>query len=144
MASDNYPGHYCTFMEMCEKPPKEVGVLDSGMPSYMEKALRECAYCPAYVFLSKTEMTRHIRIFHPKKYPRKSSNSTKSLVHVCNFKIGSSVCGRAFSSAYQLRKHRQNQDHFKKRKHRVSSHTRRLPKTCSIHPINNKSRRRDK
>ena len=25
---------------MCEKSPKEVGVLDSGMPFYVEKALR--------------------------------------------------------------------------------------------------------
>ena len=55
MPSDKYPGHYCTYLEMSEKPPKEVGVLDSGMPSYMEKDLLECAYFPAYVFLSKTE-----------------------------------------------------------------------------------------
>ena len=130
MPSDKYPGHYCTFLEMCEKPPKEVGVLDSGMPSYIEKDLRECAYCPAYVFLSKTEKTRHIRIFHPNKYHRQS-RSTKSLVHVCNFKIGSSVCGEKFSSAYQLRKHRQNLNHLKKRKARVSVRTRRIPKSSA-------------
>ena len=104
MPNNNYPGHYCTFLEMCEKPPTEVGVLDSGMPTYIVNDMHACAYCPAYVFLY-TEKTRHMRILHPNKYPRRYSNSTKSLVHVCNFKFFSFVCGKKFSSAYQLRKH---------------------------------------
>ena len=130
MPSDKYPMHYCTFLEMCEKPPKVVGVLDSGMPSYIQKDLLECAYCPAYVFLSKTEKARHIQIFHPKKY-HKQFYSSKVLVNVCNFKMGCSVCGEKFSSAYQLRKHRQNPSHLKKkRKGRESLCKRRIPKSC--------------
>ena len=92
MPSSNYPGHYCTFLEMFEKPPTEVGVLHSGMPSHIEKYLHACEYCPAYMFLSITEKNRHMRIFHPKKYPRRSSNSTKSLVNVCSFKILFLLC----------------------------------------------------
>lgn len=128
MPSDRHPGHYCTYLEMCEKSPEEVGVLDNGMPSYMEKDLRKCAYCPAYVFLSQTEKTRHMRIFHLKKYRKSSSKSTKS--HVCNFKIGFCVCGETFPSVYPtIRKHRQLEPREEKRSARTV--TRRISKSCA-------------
>ena len=33
MESDIHPGHYCTFLEMCEKPPTNLPEGDEGIPS---------------------------------------------------------------------------------------------------------------
>ena len=54
MPSHKYPGHYCTFLEMCRKPASELTTLDAGMPS-AANGVGRCSHCPAFVFLSKTE-----------------------------------------------------------------------------------------
>ena len=33
VASTRFEGHYCTFMEMCDKNPEEMPIGDTGMPS---------------------------------------------------------------------------------------------------------------
>ena len=45
-------GHYCTFLEMCNKKQDQLPVADTYLPSF-EKELGHCPHCPNYVFLSK-------------------------------------------------------------------------------------------
>ena len=82
----------------------------------LHKNLQECTYCPAYVFLSKTEQTRHFKLFHRRKYRGKTSASTEGS-YVCNINVdGNNLCGEHCSSTYQLHKHKQNLSHCKKHK----------------------------
>ena len=56
MPNREHLGHYCTFLEMCEKEETELTSLDDGMPS-AENGIGSCSHCPAYVFLSATSST---------------------------------------------------------------------------------------
>lgn len=47
--SNEYTGHYCSFLEMCKKPASELTSFDAGMPS-AKSDLGYCPHCPAYVF----------------------------------------------------------------------------------------------
>ena len=57
MPSKDHKGHFCTFLEMCNKKPEELPDPDRHLPSY-------CTYCPKFVFLSKTEKKRHFQVYH--------------------------------------------------------------------------------
>ena len=113
-------GHYCTFLEMCNKKQDQLPIADTYLPSF-EKELGRCPHCPNYVFLSKTEKKRHFQVFHPKirMSKRKRVHGTPSKRFQCSFKITpTQVCGERFSNIYLLRKHRKTMDHQRKRKRR--------------------------
>ena len=62
---------YSTFLEMCEEEPDDLlSNMGQEMPSVKDKQLGRCEICPAYTFLSVTEMKRHMSIFHPNKSAR--------------------------------------------------------------------------
>ena len=46
VASTRFEGHYCTFMEMCNKNPEELPIGDTGMPSAANSSLGKCPCCP--------------------------------------------------------------------------------------------------
>ena len=74
LPSTQHPGHYCTFLEMCNISTTELPTADQHLPS-LNKKLGSCPQCPEYVFLSKTEKKRHNQMFHPSTYKRKTKCS---------------------------------------------------------------------
>ena len=115
MPSHKYPGHYCTFLEMCCKPASELTTLDAGMPS-AANGVGRCPHCPAFVFLSKTEQKRHLRLLHPKQGKARKDLRVSRKSFFCNFKMDSgNVCGKGFSTIYQLNLHRKTVEHQRKR-----------------------------
>lgn len=102
--SETYPGHYYSFLEMCELDPTLLKIDDSEMPSCQGSDLGKCTICPAYSFTSKTEKKRHMKVFH-RRQPQ-----DKPLNHTCG------VCEERFSSLYKLRKHKKTSGHFKRKR----------------------------
>ena len=117
MPSNEHTGHYCTCLEMCKKPASELTSLDAGIPS-AKSGLGYCPHCPAYVFFlsSETEKQHHLRLYHPKQ--RKSARKAKGVLsQFCKFKLDSErVCGKGFSTIYQLCLHRKNAKHQRQQK----------------------------
>lgn len=98
MPSHKYPGHYCTFLEMCCKPAPKLTILDAGMPS-AANGVGRYPHCPAFVFLSKTEQKRHLRLLHPKQGKARKDLRVSRKSFFCNFKMDSgNVCGKGFST----------------------------------------------
>ena len=58
-------GHYCTFLEMCNKKQDQLPIADTYLPSF-EKELGHCPHCPNYVFLPKTEKKTSLSSVPPK------------------------------------------------------------------------------
>jgi len=115
LPNENNSGHYYTFKEMCTLEPEILPTGDSGMPSSLGCDLGTCEFCPSYIFFSKTEKAHHMKIFHP-RHPKRRKGGTA--MYICHYKISKDVeCGIAFSSRYQLTKHRKSAGHLVKRRH---------------------------
>ena len=119
LPSLQHPKHYSTFLEMCNKKPKDLPVADQHLPSVQESELGRCSDCPEYVFLSKTEKKRHLQVFHPqKRKPRQQKSPASGGKFQCMYKLGpKDMCGAKFPTTYQLRKHRKEAKHQRKKKH---------------------------
>lgn len=118
MTSDANPGHYCTFLEMCERPSvNDLPEGDEGIPT---GSVGKCGNCKSFCFSSKTEMQRHQSIFH--RRPPKEKGTDKR--HICRYKIAAvdaseeRECGLEFPSAYKLAQHRRQTGHTKRRRSR--------------------------
>ena len=113
--SAQHPGHYCTFLEMCNKDKNDLPLPDSNLPTF-NKDLGRCPHCPDYVFLSKTEKKRHNQVFHPQKRSSKLKPSgVPNARFKCRYKISETeVCGQMFPNIYHLSKHRKSAGHQRK------------------------------
>ena len=56
--SEANPGHYYTFLEMCELDPTITLADDSNMPSLQGSNLGKCTICPAYLLFVKKPKRR--------------------------------------------------------------------------------------
>ena len=133
VASTRFEGHYCTFMEMCDKNPEELPIGDTGMPSAANSSLGKCPCCPYFTFLSKTEKERHMKVFHPaiKLKPVKTLKVGGSFT--CNYKVaGTTTCGLCFTTYYQLMKHRKLVGHQLQRNKKHTKHQSHSVKTQAI------------
>ena len=112
MKSDIHPGHYFTFLEMCEKPTTDLSEGDEGIPT---GTVGKCENCSSFWFSSKTEMQRHKSLFH-----RHPPNQQRPGKHICRFKIANAEssaereCGLQIPSAYRLAQHRKQAMHTKR------------------------------
>ena len=88
--SEKSDGHYQTFLKTYITAKYQFG--DFGQPSKDFKKLGECTSCPTYSFKWKTEIARHIGVFHQ----RQKNKVNKPKNHTC------SVCEAAFSSLSSL------------------------------------------
>ena len=113
--SKKHPGHYSTFLEMCEEEPDDLlSNMGQEMPSVKDKQLGRCEICPAYTFLSVTEKKRHMSIFHPKKSARTPQGHPKQFF--CKYKIeADKECGLSFQSMYRLNLHKKRAGHCQRK-----------------------------
>ena len=102
-------GHFATYLECLVKPSANP-LPDTHRPSFQDATGRCTSSSYQYVFLSQADATRHQRYMHPNA----SSQSTTARLpasHVCRAIVNGAVCGKVFSTAYYLRKHRQESGH---------------------------------
>ena len=74
----------------------------------------KCDHCRAYSFTSKTEKLRHISLFHRRQ---KTTGPPKEASFVC----ADASCGKGFTSAASLSRHKKSTGHKKAAKRRLPS-----------------------
>lgn len=88
MESDQHPGHYYTFLEMCKKSAEHVHmpVGNEGLSSEMnaEHQFGKSHLCPSYSFSSKTEKQRHISLICFTGNKRRERDADVQRTHVHN------------------------------------------------------------
>lgn len=86
--SDQHPGHYYTFLEMCKKSAEHVHmpVGNEGLSSEMnaEHQLGKSHLCPSYSFSSKTEKQRPISLICFTGNKRRERDADVQRTHVHN------------------------------------------------------------
>ena len=112
--SEVNPGHYQSFLELSQAPPQQVQYGDKGMPSAL---LGRCQICKGYSFISQTDQSRNMSIFHPKPHKTQAATSRRQtpLVHKCTYYVvEAGECGAELHSLSKLRKHKKNTNHQKR------------------------------
>ena len=112
--SEIHPGHYSTFLAMCELEHTKLLKDDSAIPSSQASDLGRCPDCPTFSFLSSTEKKRHKTVLH--RCRSKAVAQSKPSIYAC-------VCGQRLIYTYQLRLHKKAAKHTCKRKQKNSSHS---------------------
>ena len=102
-------GHFATYME-CLVDPSQNPSLDEHRPSFQAVIGRCLVGGCRYVFASQADGTRHQRLVHPSEQAT-TETSSEPKTHRCRAVVDGAVCGLTFSSAYYLRKHRQQSGH---------------------------------
>ena len=112
--SENHPGQYATFLELCQLPPENIKDDDQNQPSVVESDLGQCTICPSYSFSSKTEKKPHISVCHRKLKTPATPASVQQKEYICNHKLGEGFCGKIFPSYYKLYQHKIQTGHIRK------------------------------
>ena len=104
--STTHPGHFKTYLEMCEIDQEYFNTGDGGLPCSL--SIGRCPYCPSMEFLSAAERSRHISVLHAEK--KGDGNRIWKTQHRCLFviraKTGSTRCNLTFKSNNQLKEHK--------------------------------------
>ena len=105
--SPNLEGNYMTFFKMLNATDQCHFVSpNEGLPS---KSIGKCGVCSARQFSSITEGKHHISILHP-NYVKK--DMFKDVTYTFEYKD----CNMVFKTQYRLAIHKNNENHYLKRK----------------------------
>ena len=105
--STDHPGHYATFLELCQLPFSQVRDDDQNQPSVQVKQLERCNIWPSYIFSSNTEKKRHISVCHRRVKASVPFAGREKKKHVCTL----ANCGLTFNSYHKLYKQKKESGH---------------------------------